>query len=188
MSKALLTDISKLAWRSEEFIKKELEVDFHPGTEVTKIDHAKRTVTTSDGKTWSYSHLVLATGGTPRELPMPGFKGLGNVFTLRGVTTAKNIVDATSGGKKQVVVVGSSFIGLEVANALAKDHDVTVIGMESAPLCAHFASPVRRVDSISCRERVLGAEVGNKVRRILEKNGIKFRLSVGVEDAVSSGL
>ncbi|KZV96051.1 rhodocoxin reductase [Exidia glandulosa HHB12029] len=169
LSKALLTDISKLAWRTEEFLKNELHVDFQTGTEVTKIDHEKRTVTTSDGKTWSYTNIVLATGGTPRELPMPGFKGLGNVFTLRGVSTAKNIVDATSGGKKQVVVIGSSFIGLEVANALSKNHDVTVIGMESAPL-----------------ERVLGVEVGNKARRILEKAGIKFKLSANVEDAVSS--
>ncbi|EJD51818.1 hypothetical protein AURDEDRAFT_111417 [Auricularia subglabra TFB-10046 SS5] len=169
LSKALLTDLAKLTWRTEEFLKNELHIDFHPGTTVSGVDTAKRTVTTSDGKSWNYTKLVLATGGTPRELPLPGFQNLGNVFTLRGVTTAKNIVDATSSGRKKVVVVGSSFIGLEVANALAKNHDVTVIGMEAAPL-----------------ERVLGVEVGNKMRRILEKNGITFKLSANVEGAVSS--
>jgi len=58
---------------------------------------------------------------------------------------------------------------MEVANATAKDNDVTVVGMESAPL-----------------ERVMGAEVGKIFQKTLEKNGVKFKMSAGVEKAVPS--
>ncbi|KAH7106851.1 hypothetical protein BKA62DRAFT_611672 [Auriculariales sp. MPI-PUGE-AT-0066] len=169
LSKALLTDLNKLQWRTPEFLKSELEVDFHPNTIVTKIDSAAKTITTEGGRSFSYTTAVLATGGTPRTLPLPGFKDLKNIFVLRDVPSAQAIVNATSGGRKKVAVVGSSFIGLEIAACLSKNHDVTVIGMESAPL-----------------ERVLGVEVGNRARKLLEKSGVQFKLSVGVDAATPS--
>jgi len=167
LSKGLATDVSKLAARTAEFLSDNLQVDFHPGTTVTRLDSSKRIITTSDGTTYNYTAAILATGGTPRQLPLPGFKELKNIFVLRTVDNTKQIVEATGEEKKKVVVVGSSFIGLEVANALAKKHDITVIGMEAAPL-----------------ERVIGVEVGQKVQRLLEKNGIKFRLNASVDSAV----
>ena len=67
-------------------------------------------------------------------LPLPGFKELKGIYKLRTVPQAKEIVDATSGGKKNVVIVGTGFIGMEIAIALSKDNDVTIIGMEKVPL------------------------------------------------------
>lgn len=101
---------------------------------------------------------------------MPGFKTLGNVFVLRDVADAEKILAAVGEGKK-AVVVGSSFIGLELATCLAgKKVDVTVIGQESVPL-----------------ERVLGEKVGAIIQKLLEtKSGVKFKLDVGVEDAKPS--
>lgn len=64
------------------------------------------------------------------------------------------------------MVIGSSFIGMEVGNALAKDHTVTIVGMESAPM-----------------ERVLGTQIGSAIQKLLEKNGVSFKLSAGVEKA-----
>lgn len=70
---------------------------------------------------------------------------------------------------KEIVVVGSSFIGMEVANALSSKNEVTVVGMESTPL-----------------ERVMGTEVGKVCQSNLEKSGVKFYLSASVESAKPS--
>jgi len=93
-----------------------------------------------------------------------------NVFLLRSLEHTQNITAALGDSPKKVVVIGSSFIGLEVANNLAtQKHDVTVIGMESQPC-----------------EAVFGAKLGAIFRALLEKNGVKFRLSEGVEKATQS--
>lgn len=112
---------------------------------------------------------MLASGGTPRSLPLPGFKELGNIFLLRNIHHVKDIVAAIGQKNKKIVIIGSSFIGMEVANATAKDNDVTVVGMESAPL-----------------ERIMGAEVGKIFQKTLEGNGVKFHMNAGVEKAVQS--
>ena len=167
LSKALITDASKIALRDEAWFK---EGDITTvDDEVTGVDFEGKKVETKNGSSFPYTKLVLATGGSPRSLPLPGFKELGNIFLLRTIPHAKAIVEAIGDKNKKIVIIGSSFIGLEVANAAAKDNDVTVIGMESAPL-----------------ERVMGAEVGKIFQKTLEKNGIKFKMSAGVEKAVAS--
>jgi NADPH-dependent 2,4-dienoyl-CoA reductase/sulfur reductase-like enzyme/nitrite reductase/ring-hydroxylating ferredoxin subunit len=165
LSKALLTDLSKLAWRSKDFYK-EGDVDLITDS-VTSVDFEGKKVKTESGKEYAYTKLMLASGGIARYLPLPGLKGdLGNVFLLRVLKDAQDIVAAAgSEGGKKVVVVGSSFIGMEVGNCLASQkHDVTIIGMESEPL-----------------ERVMGAEVGKIFRALLEKNGVKFKLGASVD-------
>jgi NADPH-dependent 2,4-dienoyl-CoA reductase/sulfur reductase-like enzyme len=139
--------------------------------EVTSVDFSGKSVKTASGSTIPYSNLVLATGGQPRTLPLPGFRNneLGNIFTLRYVSDVQAILAAANGSKKNIVVIGSSFIGMEVGNALAKDHTVTIVGMESAPM-----------------ERVLGAQIGSALQTNLEKNGVSFKLSAGVEKATPS--
>jgi NADPH-dependent 2,4-dienoyl-CoA reductase/sulfur reductase-like enzyme len=170
LSKALLTDISKLAWRSEDFYK-EASVDLVKD-QVTSIDFDKKTLKTESGTTVNYNKLILATGGSPRWLPMEGLKGdLGNVFVLRTLPHAQSIMDAAGedGGKK-IVVIGSSFIGMEVGNCLAgKKHQVTIIGMEEEPM-----------------ERVMGKQLGKTFRGLLEKNGVKFYMGQSVEKATPS--
>ncbi|KAK4993082.1 hypothetical protein LTR28_001158, partial [Elasticomyces elasticus] len=170
LSKALMTDVSKLAWRSPEFYK-DGSVDLTDGN-VTSIDFAGRKVTTEDGKEYNYTKLILASGGSPKMLPMEGLKGdLENVFQLRAVSHTKNIMEAAGekGGKK-VVVIGSSFIGMEVANCLASmKHDVSVIGMEKQPM-----------------DRVMGEKVGAIFKSLLEKNGVKFYMEASVEKGTPS--
>jgi len=132
LSKALITDSSKILLRTPEMLK-DLDIELKH-TKVTKVDSKGKTVTTEDGETVSYDKLVLSTGGSPKMLPLPGFKELKGIYKLRTVPQAKEIVDATSGGKKKVVIVGTGFIGMEIAIALSKDHDVNIIGMEKVPL------------------------------------------------------
>lgn len=169
LSKALIADASKIEWRPKEWYD-EAAIETI-SDEVTAVDFEKKSVSTRSGKDIPYTKLVLATGGEPRLLPLPGFKAgeLGNIFTLRGVADVQAILGAAGSGKKNVVVVGSSFIGMEVGNALSKDHSVTIVGMESAPM-----------------ERVMGAEVGRVFQKNLEKNGIVFKLSAGVAKAEAS--
>lgn len=170
LSKALIADPAKIQLRDQSW--------FETGgvsivqDEVTSVDFSAKKVQTKSGSALPYSKLVLSTGGTARLLPLQGFKVLGNIFTLRNVHDVKKITDvlgANDGAKKKVVIVGSSFIGMEVANATAKNHDVTVIGMEKVPL-----------------ERVLGHEVGAAAQKGLEKNGVKFYLSASVDKAEPS--
>lgn len=167
LSKALLTDVSKLQWRDKAFYD-EAAIEI-VGDEVTEVDFQGKTVLTKKGDKFSYTKLVLATGGTPKALPLQGFKVLGNIFTLRTVNDAKNIVDAIGEKGKKIVVVGSSFIGMEVGGATAANNDVTIIGMEKAPL-----------------ERVLGEKVGNILRKGMEGKGLKFYMNAGVEKAEPS--
>lgn len=169
LSKALIADASKIQWRPKEWYE-EAAIETVSDV-VTAVDFKKKSVTTRSGKDIPYTKLVLATGGEPRVLSLPGFKDgeLGNIFTLRGVADVQAILGAAGSGKKNVVVIGSSFIGMEVGNALSKDHSVTIVGMESAPM-----------------ERVMGAEVGRVFQKNLEKNGVAFKLSAGVAKAEAS--
>ena len=168
LSKALMTDKSKLELRPQEWFK-ESSVET-VSDEVTGVDFEKKTVATKSGSSYPYTKLILATGGTPRSLPLPGFKELSNVFLLRSLQDAQAIVSAVGEKKgKKVVVVGSSFIGMEVGNCLASGNDVTVVGMESRPL-----------------ERIMGSEVGEVFQNIVSKNGVKFHMNAGVEAAKAS--
>lgn len=134
LSKALLTDLSKIQWRDEQFYK-DAGINFITDDEVTEIDFNNRKVQTKKHGTVTYDNVILSTGGTPRRLPLPGFD-LKNVFVLRGVDHAKEINAALGDYKgKKVGIIGSSFIGLEIANCLAgKGADVSVVGMEKKPL------------------------------------------------------
>jgi NADPH-dependent 2,4-dienoyl-CoA reductase/sulfur reductase-like enzyme len=95
---------------------------------------------------------------------------LEKVFVLRNVFDVQKIMDAVGDKGKKIVIIGSSFIGMEVANALAKDNTVSVIGMEGAPL-----------------ERIMGNEVGQIFQKNAEKAGVKFYMNASVDSAVGSG-
>ena len=170
LSKALITDGASIAWRTPDFYK-EGGVNMVSGS-VISVDFNGKKVKTDDGKDHSYTKLILATGGAARMLPLPGLKGdLKNVFPLRQAPDVVNIMNAAGdqGGKK-VVVVGSSFIGMEVGNGLAgKKHSVDIIGMEDEPM-----------------ERVMGEKVGSIFRKLLEKNGVKFHMGAYVEKGIES--
>ncbi|KAH8808040.1 hypothetical protein F5884DRAFT_821504 [Xylogone sp. PMI_703] len=167
LSKALIDDPAKIALRNEDWFK-DCSIDFLYD-EVTAVDFPGKKVTTKNGASFNYTKLILATGGSPRTLPLPGFKELQNIFVLRTVPHVKAINAAVGEGKKNIVIIGSSFIGMEVGNALAKNNNVTIVGMEKAPL-----------------ERILGEEVGKTFQTGLEKNGVKFYMNAGVEKATPS--
>ncbi|KAL9578541.1 MAG: hypothetical protein Q9203_007057 [Teloschistes exilis] len=168
LSKALIADKSKVEWRSQEWFDDASIATI--SDEVSSIDFESKSVSTKSGKSYPYTKLILASGGTPKPLPLPGFKDLSNIFLLRTIPDVQAINGAVGekAGKK-IVVIGSSFIGMEVANALSSNNDVTVVGMESTPL-----------------ERVMGKEVGKVFQKLISDKGVKFHMEASVDSAKPS--
>ena len=168
LSKALIADPKKIELRPQDWYKTSSIETL--SDEVSGVDFKSKTVSTTSGSSYPYTKLILATGGTPKALPLPGFKDLSNVFLLRTVPDVQAILKAVGDQKnKKIVVVGSSFIGMEVGNALSKENHVSIIGMESTPL-----------------ERVMGVEVGKIFQKTLSNNGVKFYMSASVDSAAPS--
>jgi apoptosis-inducing factor 3 len=135
-----------------------LGVELLTGDPVVGIDTKKRNVTLHSGRSLDYGALLLATGAAARSLPIEG-AGLPHVFRLRTLADSRAII-ARATQAKRAAVIGSSFIGLEVAASLRhRGLEVTVIGPDKVPLA-----------------RVLGSEVGEFVRGLHEQNGVRFRL------------
>lgn len=117
-----------------------------------------RGLTLEGGDTLEYGALLLATGSTPLRLKVRGAEA-DYVHTLRSLADCRRIIDDADGAER-AVVVGASFIGMEVAAALRqRGLEVTVVAPEDVPF-----------------EKVLGVDVGRWVRRLHEDHGVVFRL------------
>ena len=142
----------------------ERDIELIRNTRVSRVDTKSHAVHTEDGETYRYDKLLLATGGTPRTLTnVPGFDAHG-VFLLRTLEDSNRIIAAAIPDAK-AVLVGASFIAMEVASSLrARQVDVTVVAPESLPF-----------------ERSFGTAVGELFRQAHEANGVQFRLNNGVK-------
>ena len=135
----------------------EQKIELLLGKKVTGIDVRNRHVILDDGSTRAFGALLIATGATPITLDMPNAGQ--RIHYLRTLADSRAIIQAALRAKNGVVL-GASFIGLEVAASLrARGLDVTVIAPESRPL-----------------ERVLGPQLGDAIRGIHEEHGVRFRL------------
>lgn len=113
---------------AEEFYR-EHGIELLRGTEVRALDCAKRVVNAGAGGEIGFEKLILATGATPRTLDIPGSK-LSGIHYLRSLDDSKRIREAAAAAKR-AVVVGSGFIGMEVAAVLAqKGIDTTMVVRE----------------------------------------------------------
>ena len=143
--------------QSESFYA-ERDIELRLGTTAASIDVHNREVTLTDGSKLSYDRLLLATGAEPVRLSIPGADQL-NVRTLRSLSDCRAII-AQAHNAKRAVVLGASFIGLEVAASLrARGIEVHVVAPETRPM-----------------ERVLGPQLGEMVRTIHQEHGVVFHL------------
>ena len=160
LSKDYLAGTAPEEWiplRSADFYR-EQKIETCTNTPATAINTQKKQVTLSDGCLLGYGALLLATGAEPVRLQIPG-DDLPHVCYLRNLADSRRII-ATAANAKRAVVIGASFIGLEVAASLRERKlEVGVVGKRSLPL-----------------EKVLGRELGQLIREIHEEHGVKFHL------------
>jgi NADPH-dependent 2,4-dienoyl-CoA reductase/sulfur reductase-like enzyme len=153
------------SWYEENSIELEL------GAEVTSINRNEHTVTVRgeqvDTEPISYTKLLIATGSTPRQLQVPG-------ATIPGVHYLRSLTDATAlraelrDGGKAVAIIGSGWIGMEVA-ATARElgNDVRVILNSEIPLT-----------------KAIGGELGQFFADVQAEHGVIFDRSTTVEEIV----
>jgi NADPH-dependent 2,4-dienoyl-CoA reductase/sulfur reductase-like enzyme len=124
----------------------------------TRLDTSVRRLEVADHPGVSYDALVLATGAEPIHLDLPGGDAP-HVHYLRTLADCRAIIAAAAHARR-AVVVGASFIGLEVAASLrARQLDVDVVAPDEVPL-----------------GRVMGRDVGSFIRSLHEEHGVRFHL------------
>jgi len=139
-----------------------LQLDLRLGCRAVSLDCDARKIALDDGRKVAFDGLVIATGGTPRNLPQ--------AEGLRGVTTLRTLDDclairAALERRPRVAVIGAGFIGAEVA-ATCRQRGLDVTMIEAMPL------PL---------ERALGGDVGAALMQAHREEGVTVHLGVGVE-------
>jgi len=158
LSKGYLAGTAPYEWvplRPMAFYKSR-DIDLRLRTRVTAIDTRIREASLGDGSRLGYDALLLATGAEPVRLQIPG-SDLAHVHYLRTLADCNAIIDKV-GAPCRAVVIGSSFIGLEVAASLRQRNvAVDVVARDSVPM-----------------EHTLGPEVGGFLRALHEAHGVNF--------------
>jgi apoptosis-inducing factor 3 len=134
------------------------DIDARVGQAALEIDLRAREVLVAGGERVPYDRLLLATGAEPIHLNVPG-ADQPHVHTLRSLADCQAIIEQAKTARR-IVVIGASFIGLEVAAALrTRKLDVHVVAPDKRPM-----------------ERVLGPDLGNLIRSLHEERGVVFHL------------
>ena len=138
-------------------------IDLRTGVEATAIDPEARTVSVRGGDPVPYDRLVIATGAQPIRPDLPGIDGDG-IHGVQSLDDGQVILDELARGPQHVVVVGSGYIGLEMAEAcVARGFDTTVV--EKAPTVMP----------------IIEGSLGDHVAEAMKGRGIHLRTGVGVE-------
>jgi NADPH-dependent 2,4-dienoyl-CoA reductase/sulfur reductase-like enzyme/nitrite reductase/ring-hydroxylating ferredoxin subunit len=155
--------LAGLSLRQECFLEGSASPDganaaFITGRRVRSLDLTAKQVELDGGQRVPFDSLVLATGCEPKRLDTPGLDRP-NVYTLRSLRDADAIIGAATAGKR-ALVIGASFIGLEVAASLCQRKvAVDVVAPDEVPL-----------------NKVIGPDIGRMLRGVHEKNGVRFHL------------
>jgi len=143
-------------------------IEIVSGVEAVRLDVNSKTVHLSDGTSRGYGCLLIATGASPIRLDVPGAD---RVLYLRKLRDCRAIIEKI-GKAKNAVVVGASFIALEVAASLVtRGLNVSVIAPEQLPL-----------------DRFLGADLGGLVKTVHEEKGVSFHLGRTVKAVEENGV
>jgi NADPH-dependent 2,4-dienoyl-CoA reductase/sulfur reductase-like enzyme/nitrite reductase/ring-hydroxylating ferredoxin subunit len=160
LSKDYLAGTAQEDWiplRAPEFYA-DRQIELSLNARAAGLDIRARQVQVEGGRTYTYGALLIATGADPVRLAVPG-ADRPHVRYLRTFADSKAIVSGISTAK-QVVVIGASFIGLEVAASLrTRGVNVSVVAPDSRPM-----------------ERILGPEVGRFIQTLHESHGVRFHL------------
>ncbi|KQP70546.1 pyridine nucleotide-disulfide oxidoreductase [Microbacterium sp. Leaf288] len=137
---------------------------------VTSLEPAAHAVELEDGERLTYDAVLLATGATPRMIPLPGHD-LPGVMTLRRLDDSDELRAQLRDGGKRLVVIGAGWIGMEVAaTARGFGNEVAILERDAVPLAM-----------------ALGAEMGEVFRTLHLEHGVDLRTSVDVDRIVGDG-
>lgn len=137
------------------------------GVAVTSLEPGAHAVELEDGERLTYDAVLLATGATPRMIPLPGHD-LPGVMTLRRLDDSDELAAQLREGGKRLVVIGAGWIGMEVAaTARGFGNEVAILERDAVPLAV-----------------ALGVEMGEVFRALHLEHGVDLRTSVGVDRIV----
>ena len=136
----------------------DLEIELVLDKPVHSLDAGARRLIFADGSSREFGAVLLATGASPIRLDIP-VAGSPEIRYLRTLEDSRSII-AAAAESKRAVVIGASFIGLEVAASL-----------RTRGLAVHVVAPENRLF-----EKVLGPELGDFIRNVHEQHGVKFHL------------
>uniref|UniRef100_A0A8C8HF78 Rieske domain-containing protein n=1 Tax=Oncorhynchus tshawytscha TaxID=74940 RepID=A0A8C8HF78_ONCTS len=163
LSKSLESTAEQLRLRSIDFLQAH-DIELLTEKEAVAVDIKTRAVTFQDDSRMEYRKLFIATGSKPKLMNYKG-QDVRNVFHLRTPEDANSV--ARLANNKNAVIVGTSFVGMEVAAALTdKAHSVSIIGIEAIPF-----------------RKALGEKVGKaimKLKEVVLKSGKVLRADVCV--------
>jgi NADPH-dependent 2,4-dienoyl-CoA reductase/sulfur reductase-like enzyme/nitrite reductase/ring-hydroxylating ferredoxin subunit len=166
LSKDYLQGSAQKEWmplRPDDFYST-YNIEFMFDMVVNKVNIKEKRISFEKGEDLSYSKLLIATGGIPRELNIPG-SDLKNIFYLRSFSDTDNIIEVAK-NSKEAVIIGSSFIGMETAFSLTeRGIKVTIISSEEVPF-----------------EKTLGKEIGKLLKKQHEETGVDFKLKRNVKN------
>ncbi|MEC5213622.1 NADPH-dependent 2,4-dienoyl-CoA reductase/sulfur reductase-like enzyme/nitrite reductase/ring-hydroxylating ferredoxin subunit [Polaromonas sp. CG_9.5] len=172
LSKNFLAGTAPAEWlplRSIDFYQAH-NIDMRLDTRVVGIEPARRRLQLDDGSHLTYGALLLATGAEPIKLDIAG-ADLPHVHYLRTQADSEALVSRALGARR-AVVIGASFIGLEVAASLrARNIEVQVVGRETCVM-----------------EKVLGPKVGHFIQALHEQHGVKFHLGTSPAQIDAQGV
>ena len=154
--------------RDDEFYKAN-NIETRNGVSALRLNTRSSEILLSDGEKVSYDRMLLATGAEPIHLDIPG-ADQSHVHVLRSLADCEAIIRDAKVARR-VVVIGASFIGLEVAAALRQRKlEVCVVAPDKVPMA-----------------RILGPDLGLFIRSLHEENGVVFHLedrAIAIEDRV----
>ncbi|MGH7073724.1 MAG: FAD-dependent oxidoreductase [Stellaceae bacterium] len=160
LSKDYLAGNAQEEWiplRSPEFYQ-DNGIELRLATRATAIHTGPREIEFQDGSRLPFDTLLIATGAEAAHLDIPG-ADLPHVQYLHSLSDSRAIIKLAEAAKR-AVIIGASFIGLEVAGSLrSRNIEVHVVAPEAIPM-----------------ERILGRELGGLVRTIHEAHGVHFHL------------
>ncbi|MEH1785560.1 MAG: FAD-dependent oxidoreductase [Nostoc sp.] len=159
LSKAYLTGKAspdEMPLRTPDFFQ-EHAIEVLLNHQVEQVQTTNKAIAFTNGDSLTYDALLVATGGKPRQLDIPG-ADLQNIFTLRSFADSDRILTAIK-QKGKAIVIGSSFIGMETAASLSQQGlQVTVVSPDSVPF-----------------KKTLGEEIGKIFQQVHEENGVSFK-------------
>jgi len=147
----------------------EHSIDLLTDTKVYGVNSVAHEVTVSGGKPLHYDKLLLATGSSPRLLTIDGAE-LGGVHYLRTLDDSKALNKELTGGGRNLVLIGSGWIGMEVgATARSLGNEVTILERDPIPLA-----------------NAIGDELGTMFAELHQEHGAVLRMSVVVEKIIGA--